>query len=181
VSNEPRTIWTNPARRNEHAGNAPTFQVIQQADGRLNTRRLKAASPLQTAVRPRRRGLSTRAGILLLVVLLALMAFVAGRASAHAQVEIGEPWCQVSAPQLPASSPASADLNCIRPRVFIPLVVSGGRHGTQSDRNSVRVADAASAGNDGRPASAIGDAIGVNRALLSSDSSVAKGSGSRLR
>jgi hypothetical protein len=196
MSDTPRTIWRNPnPRRAGHAGNPPTFQVIQQADGRLNTRRLKAASPLQTAVRPRRRGLSTRAGLLLLVVLLALMAFVAGRASAHAG-EIGEPprssglvtspsergpggWCQVSAPQLPAS----ADLNCIRPRVYIPLVVSGGRHesGDQSDRNSVRVADAASAGNDGRPASAIGDAIGVNRALLSSDGSVTKGSGSRLR
>jgi hypothetical protein len=183
----PRAIWRNPNRR-EHAGKAPTFQVIQQADGRLNTRRLRAASPLQTTPRgwqtaarsPRKRVLSKRACALLLVLALVVLAYLAGAASAHAG-EIGEPWCQVSAPQLPTMKPASADMNCIRPRVFIPLVVSGGRHGTQSDRNHRRAGDPVSVGDHGRPASAIGDAITVNRALSSSDASVAKGSGSRLR
>jgi hypothetical protein len=143
----PRAIWRNPNRR-EHAGNPPTFQVIQQADGRLNTRRLRAASPLQTAARsPRKRVLSKRACALLLVLALVVLAYLAGAASAHAG-EIGEPWCQVSAPTLPASSPAQAQLNCIKPRAFIPLV-TGGRHesGDQSDRNHLRAADSVSVGN----------------------------------
>jgi hypothetical protein len=185
----PRTIWRNP-RPTGRAGSAPTFQVIQQADGRLNTRRLAAASPLQTVVNssPRRRALSKRAGLLLLVLALVALAFFAspilsprssdrgtriwgGAASARAQ-EIGEPWCQVSAPMLPSQ----AGLRCIEPRIYLPLII-GGRHGDQSARNHRRAGDSLSVGNHGRASSA----IGVNRALLSRDISVANGSGSRLR
>lgn len=123
MSNEPRTIWRNvlsPSKGNTnrqagHAGNAPVFQVIQQADGRLNTRRLSAASPLQTVVRPRRRALSKRAAFLLFVALLVVLAYMAGAASnVHGQ-EIAEPWCVVSAPVAPA-------LDCVQPRLWLPMV-----------------------------------------------------------
>jgi hypothetical protein len=179
--NAPKTIWRNPHRRpSGREGNAPVFQVIQQADGRLNTRRLAAASPLQTVVNPspRRRALSKRAGLLLFVLALVVLAFFAGAVSARAQ-EIGEPWCEISAPMpatSPAVNPAQAQINCIQPRMYIPLVISRGEYGNQSDRNHFRAGAFVSVGDHGRQASAIGS----NRAAASA-AGEDKGSGSRLR
>jgi hypothetical protein len=180
---QPRNLGPTPGHR-RHAGRAgqpPVFQVIQQADGRLNTRRLKAASPLQTVVAPprSRRVLSRRAGALVLVLALVALAFFAGVASARAQ-EIGEPWCEISAPALPATLPSTAPLRCIEPRVFVPIafgVQFGGQHGDQPSRNHRGADDPLSVGTHGRAA----PAISSNRAPAASAAGEDNGSGSRLR
>jgi hypothetical protein len=182
----PKTIWRNPHHRPAgREGNAPVFQVIQQADGRLNTRRLAAASPLQTVVNPspRRRVLSRRAGLLLLVLALVALAFFAGVVSARAQ-EIGEPWCEISAPALPATLPETAPLRCIEPRVFVPVAFggqSGGQYGDQPSRNHRGAGDPLSVGDHGRASSAVTSEVTLNRAPAASVDGEDKGSGSRLR
>lgn len=94
--------------------NASTMQTVRRADGQLyqtlNTRRLKAASPLQTVLPAQRRiGIASIVLLALIVILLALAAN-----SAHAQ-QIGEPWCEIgSAPQ--------PEMQCVAPRAYLPAV-----------------------------------------------------------
>jgi hypothetical protein len=67
-----------------------------------------------------------RVVIVMLVVIVAGAILLALRGAAQAQTNIGEPWCQISAPSLPTLRghlPAHVELNCIQPRVFVPLAM----------------------------------------------------------
>ena len=105
-----RTIYRRPGS----AGNPPTMQTIQRHDGTLNTRRLRAASPLMTA-HPHSRRAPDRRGLLLFLLVVAALAAVAlvvitasRPGSAHGNeieptqtptlVAIIDPWPQECAP-----------------------------------------------------------------------------------
>lgn len=53
----------------------------------------------------------------LLVIAVAVVMLVVIAATAHGQTNIGEPWCQVSAPQ-----PQGVQMRCLEPRVHLPIV-----------------------------------------------------------
>ena len=109
-----------------HARKSPTKSVMQRGlpMKTLDPKRLAQAGAVSSITGRRRVGL--RAVVLLLlgglvllgaVVLIALSG--AGLRGAHAQT-IGEPVCYISAPTLPQTN----HLNCIQPRVFIPIAMN---------------------------------------------------------
>lgn len=59
-----------------------------------------------------------RAVMFMLIVIVAGVLALILRSIAHGQTNIGEPWCEISAPALPQSNP----INCIQPRVYLPIV-----------------------------------------------------------
>jgi hypothetical protein len=147
-------------RRPEHAGTPPT-KAVMRGDIPMRTLDPKRLARAGAVSKPVRRRPLSKAAVMFLLSLFAVLVLVAAlvistSGEARAQTNIDEPWCQVSAPQLPADT-AQTQLNCIKPRVFIPLV-SGGRHesGRQSDRNHLRAADSVSVGDhDGSAVSVV--------------------------
>lgn len=111
MTNTPETIY----RRPEHAGTKPVIRAGSLMRT-LDVQRLRNASPLQTVRPVRRRALSKRTALLLvLLVVIAALAIATSKGRAHAQT-IGEPWCEIgSAPALPATT-------CLTARVYLPEV-----------------------------------------------------------
>lgn len=64
-----------------------------------------------------------RAVVLMLIVIVA-GALALAASVVHGQTNIVEPVCYVSAPPALPTLPQSNHLNCIQPRVFIPIVMN---------------------------------------------------------
>lgn len=118
-SSQTKPIYRNPNWKPGHAGQSP---IVKRTLDTHAVNRIGRAGTVSGPVRSRAFGKRAASLSLLLVLLLLAVIFIAsssGKASAQGIVS-PKPWCQVSAPTLPAR--AGDELECIKPRVFIPIV-----------------------------------------------------------